>query len=370
MSATVGTRKERRDAEIEHLAYALRGKEGPETRSAKLGDNRVDFIRGKDFFAALGERDDVLDEHAMIDGKEREACEKDPERKARVTEDRVRHIGQVLLQRGYLIRCEREIKHARKGRVKLVKFPHYLMRTRDQTFVKDAFYAWTYQPPMSWTSVMLSGLFALFVVAMCLFPLAPIWFKKVILYVCLAILGTFAVVFTVRTVVFVAVWIVSGEHFWILPNLTDDEIPINEIFSPLFAFDKHAKKIGLVQRFVGLTIGSAVVYGLYSVAPETGGAVANLNRAHDSILDLFNLKDGPKSLGGGANATGNLTANATNGTETPLVEQNTTAQEDVNATNATNATVIPSLDEILAEVGEEDDEDAEQPTDAPTREEL
>ena len=70
MSATAGTRKERRDAEIEHLAYALRGKEGPETRSAKLGDNRVDFIRGKDFFAALGERDDVLDEHAMIDGKE------------------------------------------------------------------------------------------------------------------------------------------------------------------------------------------------------------------------------------------------------------------------------------------------------------
>ena len=126
-------------------------------------------------------------------------------------------------------------------------------------------------------------------------------------------------------------------------------------------------KIGLVQRFVGLTIGIAVVYGLYSVAPETGGAVANLNRAHDSILDLFNLKDGPKSLGGGANATGNLTANVTNGTETPLVEQNTTAQEDV---NATNATVIPSLDEILAEVGEEDDEDAEQPTEAPTREEL
>ena len=48
------------------------------------------------------------------------------------------------------------------------------------------------------------------------------------------------------------------------------------------------------------------------------------------------------------------------------MEQNTTAQEDVN----TNATVIPSLDEILAEVGEEDDEDAEQPTEAPTREEL
>ena len=121
--------------------------------------------------------------------------------------------GKQMLQRGYIVRCEREIKHARSGRVKLVKFPHYLMRTRDQTFVEDAFYAWTYEMPMSWKGVVLSGLFAVLVVAMCLFPLAPIWFKKLILYVCVAILVTFAVIFAVRLVVFVVVWIFTEEHF-------------------------------------------------------------------------------------------------------------------------------------------------------------
>jgi translocation protein SEC62 len=345
----------------DHLAFALRGREGPESRSARLGDNRVDFIRGKDFYATLRTRKDLLDELVPIDGKERSACEADAEREKRVTDARIQRCGQALLQRGYLIRCERVFKDPRKGRVKLVKFPHYLQRTRDQTFTEDAFYAWTYTPPMSWTSIFVSALFAFGVVAMCLFPLAPIWFKKVILYVCLSILGTFAVVFSVRAIVFVLVWIVTGEHFWILPNLTDDEIPINELFTPPWGFDPHAKKIGLLQRFVGLSIGSAVVYGLYSVAPETGGAVANLNRAHDSILDLFNLKDGPKSLGGAMNAT------SSNATDAPVAAE-TSATLEVNVTaeaNETevNATVIPSLDEILAEVGDdfEDEPPATEP---------
>jgi translocation protein SEC62 len=211
-----------------------------------------------------------------------------------------------------------------------------------------------YTPPMSWASVAVSAAFALGVVLMCLFPLAPIWFKKVILYVCLAILGTFAVVFSVRAIVFALVWIVLGEHFWILPNLTDDEIPINELFTPPWGFDRSAKKIGLLQRILGLSIGGAVVFGLYRVAPETGGARVMTLTAHDAILDMFNLKGGPKQLGGAMNTT-NETAQASPNTDVPIVpEVNVTANA-----NETNATVIPSLEEILAEVGEdiEDDED-------------
>ena len=84
-----------------------------------------------------------------------------------------------------------------------------------------------------------------------------------------------------------------------------------------------------------------------------------MNRAHDSILDLFNLKDGPKSLGGGANATANATNEAN---ATVEIEVNATVVDDANATNATNATAIPSLDEILAEVGEMEDDEEEQGT--------
>jgi translocation protein SEC62 len=86
-----------------------------------------------------------------------------------------------------------------------------------------------------------------------------------------------------------------------------------------------------------------------------------LNRAHDSILDLFNLKDGPKSLGGAMNAT------SSNATDAPVAAE-TSATLEVNVTaeaNETevNATVIPSLDEILAEVGDdfEDEPPATEP---------
>ena len=57
--------------------------------------------------------------------------------------------------------------------------------------------------------------------------------------------------------VFAAVWLVSGRHFWILPNIASDEIPINEVFSPMWMFDdldasgKVVGKIGLVQRILG-----------------------------------------------------------------------------------------------------------------------
>ena len=57
------------------------------------------------------------------------------------------------------------------------------------------------------------------------------------------------------------------------------------------------------------------------------------------------------------------TANATNeGNATVEIEVNATVVDDANATNATNATVIPSLDEILAEVGDVEDDEEERGT--------
>lgn len=174
---------------------------------------------------------------------------------------------------------------------------------------------------MSWTFVILSFAVAFAVILMCLFPLAPIWFKKVILYTCLAILGLFFVVFVVRLVVFAVVWIVAGRQFWILPNITSDEIPLDEVFSPMWAFDdldaagKVVGKIPLLSRLGAAGAAAALLVGLYYVAPEKGSAIKTINKAHGSILDLFDLYDTPKSLAGqGGNATDaatNATANAT-----------------------------------------------------------
>jgi hypothetical protein len=46
------------------LAYILRGSKGPETRSARLEDNRVDYFRGKDLFRLLRAQPELIDEYA------------------------------------------------------------------------------------------------------------------------------------------------------------------------------------------------------------------------------------------------------------------------------------------------------------------
>lgn len=295
----------------------------------------MDYFRGKDLFRLLRTQPELIDEYALqlvgVPATPVEPTAKD--RDAQITA-----IGQYLLQQGYFVRCERVHKTPRPGRTKRVKFPKFLQqvpRTR-QAFTSskgedDGFYSWTYDQPMSWTFVILAVAVAFLVILMCLFPLAPIWFKKVILYSCLGILGLFFVVFVVRVIVFAVVWIVAGRQFWIMPNITSDEIPIDEVFSPMWAFDdldaegKVVGKIPLLSRLAAAGAAGALLVALYWVAPEKGSAIKSINKAHGSILDLFDLYDTPKSLAG---AMGNVTdaANATNATDTATI-----VPEDVGA---------------------------------------
>lgn len=253
------------------LAYILRGSKGPETRSARLEDNRVDYFRGKDLFRLLRAQPDLIDEHApLLTGVPTPTAPTAKEREAQITA-----IGQYLLQKGYFVRCDRVHKTPRPGRTKRVKFPKFLetVPRNQQQFTNDGegFYSWTYDQPMSWTFVILSVAVAFLVILMCLFPLAPIWFKKVILYTCLAILGLFFVIFVVRVIVFAVVWIIAGRQFWILPNITSDEIPIDEVFSPMWAFDDLdaagdvVGKIPLFSRLGAAGVAGALLVALYYV---------------------------------------------------------------------------------------------------------
>ena len=231
-------------------------------------------------------------------------------------------IGRAMLRHGYVVRCDRVYKQPRPGRTRRVKFPKFLHAEpkAKQQFTEDGegFYAWQIEQPMSWAFVIVSFLVAFAVILMCLFPLSPVWFKKAILYTCLSILGTFFVIFVVRAIVFAIVWIVFGRHFWILPNISSDEIPIDEIFSPMYAFDDLDPRTGEVvgriptlKRLLAAGTAGLMLAGLYRIAPEKGSAIKSINRAHGSILDLFDLYDTPKSIGGKAASGGeNATAAA------------------------------------------------------------
>ena len=278
-------------------------------------------------------------------------------------DDKIEYLGNVLLHCGLIQRCQRIYKEPRKGRTKRVKYPHYLEKTKNQTFAyptndDDSFYAWTYDQPMSWAFLITSWAVAILVMLMCLFPLAPIWFKKIILYLCVAILSLFTVIILVRAVVFAAVWLVSGRHFWILPNIASDEIPINEVFSPMWMFDdldasgKVVGKIGLVQRILGTGVLSGTVYGVYKIAPEKTQALKIVGRAHDAILEQFHLKKG--FLDGSNETSANATAV---GLEGDLSKNNSSL---LNAT-ANNNTINSSADASVpfCELFPEDDECAD-----------
>lgn len=107
---------------------------------------------------------------------------------------------------------------------------------------------------------------------------------------------------------------------------------------------------------MSLIVGGVLVYGLYFYVLEIGGVVVNLNRAYDFILDLFNFKDGSKSLGGGVNVMVNV---MNEGNVMVEIEVNVIVVDDVNVMNVMNVIVISSLDEILAEVGDVEDDEEE-----------
>ena len=250
------------------LAYVLRGNKGPEARSARLEDSRVDYFRGKDLYRALKARPEIIDEYApKLTGVPTPTAPTEKDRAKQITA-----MGQELLKRGYFVKCDRVYKTARPGRTKRVKFPKFLHQVprAAQTFTEDGegFYSWTYDQPMSWTFVIISFLVAFMVILMCLFPLSPIWFKKLILYFCLAILGLFFVVGVVRVFVFAVVWIVFGRHFWVLPNITSDEIPIDEVFSPMWAFDDLDANGNVVGKISAINRLAAA--GSAAAAPRRG----------------------------------------------------------------------------------------------------
>ena len=49
-------------------------------------------------------------------------------------DDKIEYLGNVLLHCGLIQRCERIYKAPRKGRTKRVKYPHYLEKTKNQSF--------------------------------------------------------------------------------------------------------------------------------------------------------------------------------------------------------------------------------------------
>ncbi|OAE19963.1 hypothetical protein AXG93_1520s1370 [Marchantia polymorpha subsp. ruderalis] len=171
----------------------LRDHKELESRWAVLREARVEYFRGKDFVELLNkfpELKDILKDERPEDD--------DPET-----------IGNLLLKRKLVLRCERV----------------------EQIFSEDdAFFAWNYERRRPMWQIILSFLVPVVTLACCLFPIFPHWCKLAVLYFCLAFLALIFGVLFARWAIFGIMWIFFGKRIWFLPNILAEEASLSELF--------------------------------------------------------------------------------------------------------------------------------------------
>lgn len=115
-------------------------------------------------------------------------------------------------------------------------------------------YVWDYVESRTKLIVLLTGLIALSI-GVCLFPVWPLWLKRGVHYLLVALLTVMVIFLALRALIFGVVWF-FGYEFWILPNvLSEDE----ELFKPMVSW-KRAKGVRAWHRVVAVVVVAAVAY--------------------------------------------------------------------------------------------------------------
>lgn len=186
-----------------------------DTRWAILQEARVEYFRGIDFVALLQAHPELIKPLGI------EAA----------IEDVDLDIGNILINRKLIVRCDRVSKTPRPGKTKLSKWPARIEICQEQKFSeKDSFYAWTFERRRPLWQTVLSFLVPVVTLACCLFPIFPHWCKLGVLYFCLAFLTLIFGVLIFRAVIFAVLWLALGKRMWFLPNILAEEATMSELF--------------------------------------------------------------------------------------------------------------------------------------------
>lgn len=210
------SKKQKKEVDsVKTFADKIRDHKELESRWAVLQDTRVEYFRGKDFAT-------FLEGHAEIKGLLGADL---------VSRDSEEDIGNLLLKRKLIVRCDRVVKTLRPGKKKLSKWPARLELFPEQTFsTDDTFFAWTFEKRRPLWQTVLSFLVPIVTLACCLFPVFPHWCKLVVLYVCLAFLSAIFSILFLRWAIFGLMWILLGKRIWFFPNILAEEATLTELF--------------------------------------------------------------------------------------------------------------------------------------------
>lgn len=194
------------------FAEKVRDNKQLESRWAIMQEARVEYFRGKDFTVFLRNNPEIKE----ILGSDKDLDAED--------------IVNTLLQKNLIVRCDRVMKTVRPGKKKLSSWPAHLEFYHEQVFSEhDAFFAWAFMKRRALWQTILSFLWPLVALAVCLFPVYPYQVKIVVLYSCAGALFFIAIVLLLRGTIFGALWMLLGKRVWFFPNINAEETTFREL---------------------------------------------------------------------------------------------------------------------------------------------
>ncbi|KAF3323237.1 Translocation protein sec62 [Carex littledalei] len=194
------------------FAEKVRDNKQLSSRWAIMQETRVEYFRGKDFTVFMKNHPEL---------REILGTDKDLD---------VDEIVNTLLSKHLLIRCDRLVKTLRPGKKKLSSWPAHLQIHTEQEFSEnDGFFAWTFMKRRTLWQTILSFLWPLFALAICLFPVYPYQCKIVVLYSCAGALLFIVTILIFRAAIFGLLWILLGKRVWFFPNINAEETTFREL---------------------------------------------------------------------------------------------------------------------------------------------
>lgn len=284
-----------------------------ESRWAVLQETRVEYFRGKDFVSFVKNHPDLL-----------EVLESD---KTLGAED----IANVLLNKNLLVRCDRVVKTVRPGKKKLSTWPAHLEIFSDQAFSEnDAFFAWAFVKRRPLWQTILSFVWPVLTLAICLFPVFPHSCKLVVLYSCAGLLLLIFTLLFFRALIFGTLWIILGKRVWFFPNILAEEATLSELFQFWPKKDEEERPKWTARLFFAV-VGVLFILILRHHAPNEAARARYQKRVSNIIDDV--LEWSPRLALSGMmekqetvfNAT---EANTTEGSE-GIPEKQTVPSEDI-----------------------------------------
>ena len=95
-----------------------------------------------------------------------------------------------------------------------------------------------------------------------------------------------------RFAVFLVWWILTGQSFWIFPNLLSDEVPFSEALLPRLSLQRNEDdKSSLLKR--GTTVGFMILvsYFLSEHGPDKSAVKMFTFKAHDQVLSMLQVQN-------------------------------------------------------------------------------